>query len=299
MVVSIGTSMPDEWHENRRRGIGSSDAAACCGIDPHRTPLHVWADKRGLWKQPDNPAMRRGRLLEPIVAQMYEEETGDGLIDPNGKTIAHPMHPWKLATVDRFRADGTGIVEIKTVRQLRQGVDDWGEPGTDQIPHHYLCQVMHQMDVTGHKSAEVVVLVGGEELLIYKVKFNETLAVMIHDQCFEMWKRVQENSLPEPDWRHHETIAILEALYQPTTEKHTIYDSSVEELAGIYSDCKAIARKMEREAEEAKGRIILKMGNAETCFAGRYTIKRKLVQRKGYSVEPSQHYRFDVVEIEN
>jgi predicted phage-related endonuclease len=225
---------------------------------------------------------------------MYEEDTGNGLLDPNGKTFVHPSHEWKLATVDRFRADGSGIVEIKTARHLRQGEEGWGEPGTDQIPPSYLLQVMHQMDVTGHKRAEVVVLVGGEELLIYTVNYNETLAGMIHDQCFEMWKRVQENAPPEPDWRHHQTIAILEALYRPTPDKTITVDHSIAELAGVYAACKEIARKADKEAEEAKAKILHAIGDAETCYTGGYTIKRELVQRKGYTVEPSQYYRFDV-----
>jgi len=41
-----GGSMSD-WLNERRKGIGGSDAAAICGVSPYRTPLQVWKDKRG------------------------------------------------------------------------------------------------------------------------------------------------------------------------------------------------------------------------------------------------------------
>lgn len=36
----------DEWVAQRRHGIGGSDVAAILGVNPYKTPYHVWLEKR-------------------------------------------------------------------------------------------------------------------------------------------------------------------------------------------------------------------------------------------------------------
>ena len=49
------------------------------------TPYGLWALKRGLLTDQGNetPAMRRGRLLEPIALQLLQEEKPDWVIAPH------------------------------------------------------------------------------------------------------------------------------------------------------------------------------------------------------------------------
>ena len=44
-----------EWLEVRRRGIGSSDAAAAVGISPYQSPLELWMIKTGRTQGLDLP----------------------------------------------------------------------------------------------------------------------------------------------------------------------------------------------------------------------------------------------------
>lgn len=37
----------EKWLEERRKGIGGSDAAALVGMNSYSTPYMVWADKTG------------------------------------------------------------------------------------------------------------------------------------------------------------------------------------------------------------------------------------------------------------
>lgn len=41
----MNLSHSKEWHEERKKGIGGSDAAAVLGMDPYRSPLAVYYDK--------------------------------------------------------------------------------------------------------------------------------------------------------------------------------------------------------------------------------------------------------------
>ncbi len=42
-----------EWLEVRRQGIGSSDCAAACGLNPYMSMLELWMIKTGRIKQID------------------------------------------------------------------------------------------------------------------------------------------------------------------------------------------------------------------------------------------------------
>ncbi|WP_201567944.1 YqaJ viral recombinase family protein, partial [Psychrobacter immobilis] len=46
-LVSTKDLSHDEWLEVRRQGVGSSDAAAACGIHPYLSMLELWLIKTG------------------------------------------------------------------------------------------------------------------------------------------------------------------------------------------------------------------------------------------------------------
>jgi len=92
----------EKWLNERRKGIGGSDAAAICGLSPYRTPLQVWQDKRGLSGViPENEAMEWGKRLEPIIRQKYSDTTGREvkIMSPDEPIIHHPKYSFMLANI--------------------------------------------------------------------------------------------------------------------------------------------------------------------------------------------------------
>ena len=68
--------MDSELFELRRSGVGGSDVSAILGMNPWRGPFDVWLEKTGAVDQfGENPAMMRGRLFEPAIANWYSEVT--------------------------------------------------------------------------------------------------------------------------------------------------------------------------------------------------------------------------------
>ena len=68
-----------EWLKDRRENpsIGASQSAAILGISPWKTPYDVWYDMvYGLEEQEDNLTFRLGRELEPVIKDLFMEETG-------------------------------------------------------------------------------------------------------------------------------------------------------------------------------------------------------------------------------
>ena len=189
----MNTQTRTDWLAQRRTGIGGSDVAAILGLSKWRTPLDVYLDKRGeSAEQSDNPAMRWGRALEPVVLNAYADETGREVLKTEG-IIAHPEHDWMLANLDGFTEEPR-VVEVKTARMAT----GWGEPGTDEVPDDYALQVQHYMAVTGFPEADIAVLIGGSDFRIYTVRADPDLERSVFLRLQKFWQQVQDGIAPEP-----------------------------------------------------------------------------------------------------
>ena len=189
----------ETWLAERRKGIGSSDAAAILGISPWASPLSVYADKKGLIpERDDSERMRWGTLLEPIVLAEYGKETGHE-VQPCSTLCRSAERSWQLATPDawRFRKEdpGTplpfGVIELKTTGM--------GWSWTEGAPPHVVAQVQHQLAVTGLSWASVVVLVNGSRLLWIDLPRDDAFIARLNDAEADFWERVEKDLPPAPD----------------------------------------------------------------------------------------------------
>ena len=132
------------WLKLRRQGIGGSDAAAILGLNPYKSPLAVYADKRGLSDDaPDTETLRQGRDFEAYVADRFAEETGKRVRRCN-QILQHPDHPWMLANVDRLVVGERAGVECKCV-----GIGNKVDFEGGAVPPTFYWQCMHYLAVTG------------------------------------------------------------------------------------------------------------------------------------------------------
>src|SRR6185437_1023395 len=77
--LTVNPGNHEEWLAARQSGIGSSEAATACGINPYDTPLSLYLRKIGQGEPiEETAAMRWGSRLEPVIADAYSEETGYG-----------------------------------------------------------------------------------------------------------------------------------------------------------------------------------------------------------------------------
>ena len=173
-----------EWLDARRKGIGGSDAGAILGVNKYKTPLDVYLDKTGQAPEiEDNDAMYWGRALEDIVAYEYAKQTGKK-VRRNNSILVHPEHKFMLANLDREIVGEPGILEIKTAARA----DDWGEPGSDEVPESYLAQVMHYMAVTGAQFADIAVLIAGRKFQTYTIQRDDQLIEHMIDVERDFWE---------------------------------------------------------------------------------------------------------------
>lgn len=142
----------EEWLKGRTKTLGASDAAAVIGKSPWMTELDLWKAKTGKAKPTkSNADMERGHLSEEHIRELYAIEMGRTVYDGTGIILTSKYFPCMSCTLDGIIAPKSGertptILEIKSVN-FHQG---WQG---DEIPTHYLAQVLHQMAVTGWEKA--------------------------------------------------------------------------------------------------------------------------------------------------
>lgn len=139
----------DEWLEQRKKGIGGSDAAAVLGISPWKTPYQLYMEKRGETEQEisqkDSVPLRAGSVLENLIVKLAERLTGAKIV-PAHEMVCLKDRPYITANPDAFmyRSDGTkALVEIKTLNRRMVG-EKWG---SDTIPPYYESQLRQYQGV--------------------------------------------------------------------------------------------------------------------------------------------------------
>ena len=264
-LVSTKDMARNDWLEVRRTGIGSSDAATAVGLNPYQSQLELWIQKTGkadllpaVDPNDDTSPMFWGTLLEPIVAAHYTKRTGNKVRRVNA-VLQHPKHPWMLANVDR-EVVGTSEVQILECKTAGiHGARLW----KDGVPEYVQLQVMHQLAVTGHKAADVAVLIGGQELRIFRIERDEALIARLIEMEHAFWQMVESKTPPAGDGSDSAEKA-LRSLY-PNSAGDDVDMSDDPELNATFEALLAAREQLEvAQKNEARLRqaIQIHMGEA-------------------------------------
>jgi putative phage-type endonuclease len=262
----------EEWLEFRKRGIGSSDAAAAVGLNPYKSQLELWLEKTCKDQELPKPdpndetsPLYWGTLLEPIVAAHYTKHSGNKVRRINA-VLQHPTVPWMLANIDRevMGNDSVQILECKTAGL--NGARLW----QDGVPEYVQLQVMHQLAVTGKSAADVAVLICGQELRVHRIERDEEMIANLVALERVFWQHVESSTAPPTDGSESADRA-LRALF-PTDNGVTLDLSGDLEMSAAFSDLLAVRRvlteHMELEAR-LKQRIQQRLGdNSRARFEG-------------------------------
>jgi putative phage-type endonuclease len=231
----IPTGTEAEWLEARRKGVTASEIAVIMGLSPWSSPYALYHQKLGILPpQEDNAMMERGRVLEPYVVEKFAAAHPEFQVYGDGRQL-YRNGP-QMATPDRLLAENIGydidpavddytqliaLLETKTASSM----DDWGEPGTDEIPVHYRAQVLWQCDVMGVRRWYVAVLdVPRWQVHIYTGEIDDAaeadLALM-RKEAENFLFRLEVGAVPDVDWRPATAYALKQL------------HPSVEEIDGV------------------------------------------------------------------
>ncbi|SJN36146.1 Phage-related protein [Psychrobacter sp. JB385] len=274
----------EDWLRVRKQGIGSSDAAAACGIHPYLSMLELWMIKTGRMSSDIDASSNNGiegysplywgNTLEPMVAKYYQEHTGNKVRRVNA-VLQHPDpdKAFMLANLDYAITgnDEVQILECKTAGE--HGAKLWKHG----VPLYVTCQVQHQLAVTGKTAAHICVLLCGHEAKIYKVERDERLVESIteHERLF--WQYVETDTPPTPD--HSESAArALKQLYptaKPSSKVDLRGDDGANRLFEQLLSYRASIEDIEQRSDQVKHQLQTLIADNEVAVFSKGAISWK------------------------
>ncbi len=257
----------EQWLDVRRRGIGSSDAAAAVGLNPYKSQLELWLEKTGrdgnlpkVDPHDEESPLYWGTLLEHIVAAHYTKRAGNRVRRINA-VLQHPdpALPWMLANIDR---EVTGAPDVQILECKTAGING-ARLWKDGVPEYVQLQVHHQLAVTGKQTADVAVLLGGQHLEIHRIERDDRLIARLIELERQFWRYVETDTPPPADGSDSAESA-LRCLY-PEDTGQTVDFRDHRPLSACFADLLAVRQSIaEQEKLEARLKQTLQqaMGNA-------------------------------------
>lgn len=249
-----------EWHAARATRIGGSEVAAVLGVSPWQSPYSLWHAKRNGWVDfTTTPQQEWGTRLEPALLGWYFDHEGVRYPDSDG-TYVNRDRDWQLFNPDALGYDGYPIHDVVVEAKTARRGDDWGQPGTDEIPLYYRTQVVWGMDCLGIAQAKVVVSIAGAPPELYTVDYNPGEADEIRVQVEEFVTSLQKDI--EPDLDAHT------ATYETVRRLHPDIEAQLEvglptRVALDYMTAKRNLKAAEAAETEATSRLLAAMGKAQ------------------------------------
>lgn len=256
MTFEILERFPDgspEWLEQRRHSIGASDVAAVLGESPFSTPFRVWLDKIGeRWNPPKGEFLEWGHRAEPMIAQWVRDTHPEVGEVRDGIDVRSVEYPWLTAKPDRIVGDMLPL-EIKTSSEWNR--DEW-----DEVPKHYLFQVLTQCIVLGAPRGYLAALIGGNSSRFFEVIVSEHQSKVdrIIAETERFWRRVIDHDPPAP-------TDVAEAVHRWHGDGGVIRaDLDLFDLLGQFVIAKADEAEAKKAADQIKVELLKRIEDAET-----------------------------------
>ncbi len=269
-----------QWLEERRKGIGGSDAAAIIGLNNYVTPYMLWADKTGrLPEKEDNEAMRQGRDLEGYVAQRFTESAGKRVHIHSG-IIRNPTYPFAHANIDRKVSGERAGLECKTTSVLNLKKFKNGE-----FPEHYYVQCIHYLAVTGYDRWYLAVLILNQGFRWFTIERDEEEIHALMKAEQEFWDTYVIPDIPPPVDGLSPTSRALQEVYRlpdSDSEAKPLYQS---DILNDYQDLKRQIAMLETQKKKCEQILQQELGNSISGICGGIHIDWKPVEKRTFDLK--------------
>lgn len=270
----------ERWLQERRTGIGSSDAAIVLGVYPWKTRLELYADKLGLTEDTDaGEAAYWGTKIEPLVLARFAAETGRKTFRA-GTLLRSKARPFQLATLDGTQVTdrGVGNVEVKCT-----SLEDRWEDG---IPAYVYAQVQHQLAVTGRDYGSVAVLFKGRAFFWNDVERDGDFIGELTRMEMEFWNRVADLDPPSPEGSEADRKIIAKLFPKDVDPAPVLLDGEFITMDERLCELKADAKKIDHEIGYIENELRMAIGDhAEAALPNGVRFTNKSQHRKEYVVQ--------------
>lgn len=294
----------DAWLALRRQDVTASVAGAVLDVHPHKTRYKLWMEKAGLHEESveENAALFRGRVMEkPAIEILGLERPKWKIWQPNVYLRAPSL--CMGATPDAYAIDpkreGFGIVQVKTVEKntfRRLWVGDEGEV---EPPLWIVIQAIQEAYLSGASWACVTPLVMsfGLELPVIEIPIHKGVIKRLCDETAAFWRSIENGTPPPPDYGRDGSL--IAGMYRDDNGRE-IDLSGDNLLPTILSEREQIKARIsvdKARLAEIDAEIAHKMGENERAFVPGWSVKRPIVKRNGFYVEPVEYRKLTIKKL--
>lgn len=175
---------------HKDRCIGSSDAPVIMQVCPWKTKEQLWEEMVFGKEDIDNPAMKRGREMEPKAIEWFENKMRVSLVQQ--LFLKHKDYPWMTATLDGINEHKNILVEIKCPGKASHQFVETNQ----MVPPNYVPQLQHQLAVTGYKKMYFCSFRDDEGIIIEMNRNEEYIQNLIKEEE-AFWKSLLDLEPPK------------------------------------------------------------------------------------------------------
>lgn len=289
------------WLKARGQDVTASAVGSLFGAHDFMSYYELWAVKTG--KLPssfdETEPMRRGRLLEPVAAQIMREQHPSWAITHNAAENVYYRDPAsRLGATPDFiincPARGLGVVQVKSVEQSvyrRKWLDEEGEP---EAPLWIALQATQEAHLVGASWAAVApIVVGyGIDMPIIDVPLIPGVWDAIKEKTAEFWAMVEDGREPLADYTRDGPL--LDRLYPYSDggeEVDLTADNRIPTLIETRHALLDAQRKTAGEIDAIDTEVKSKMGTATVAhIAGGQSITWRTTKRAAFTA-PATTFR--------
>ena len=270
-----------EWLKHRQAGIGGSDASCIAGLNPWKSAIQLYMDKKEENPQEQKSLrMELGNRLEGLVAELFTEATGLKVRNVNG-ILKNDKYPFALANIDRAIVGEKAFLECKTTNSY--ALKEWEEG----VPAHYEIQCLHYMAITGATHCYIAALIGNSDFIWHKIERDQETIDYLMQIEKDFWENnIEKDVVPMPDGSdayseylkkkydksNGQTIELH--LLENGVDKLNRYDEIVTDIKALESEKKLIEQEIQFHMEEFE---VAKIGDRKVTWksSSRNTIDSK------------------------
>lgn len=303
-----------DWHAARAAGIGGSEISTVVGLSPHESRFSLWHRKKGLIAPvEETEVMYWGKVHEPGICARFAELHPEFavVVSPTyarGHQIANPDRLLKAPctcglhqpeccdpddcgpccedcpTCPTLARPAVELLEAKTSRDD----EEWGKPGTSEVPVHYRAQCMWYLDVLGARRCHLAVLIAGSEYREYVVEYDPAEAALLRDAAAEFMRTLAAGERPDIDG-HSATYAAIRELPEGMDDVNVDIPPSLRDRFHAAQDAAWLA---DDELTACKGELLDAIGTGRRAVVGRERVATRTVRDgKTYQLLPARTRR--------
>jgi predicted phage-related endonuclease len=203
-------------------------------------------------------------------------------------TRRHPKIPFLFATPDAQISPEEGL-EFKSMSwQLAREID---ELGLAAACPHYLLQAQQQMAVMDWRRVRLVGL-GDRKLREWPIERNDRLIRLMIERETVFWQHVERRQPPAIDFTRPNSLRAVRHLFPTSTGTTIPLDAATSAQWADYERAGREIAELAEQRERCKAAVLLAIGEhgAGVLEGGQRMVRRKLIQRTGYSVAPTEFW---------